>query len=83
MPPTPEQALGILKALRPRYERHHGLLITDEALCAGGAACPERYLPDRYLPDKAIDLMDEAAARVRIRGRQSTPPELRAHGGAS
>ena len=74
-PPTPEQALGILKALRPRYERHHGLLITDEALCEA-VRLSERYLPDRYLPDKAIDLMDEAAARVRIRGRQE-PPELR------
>lgn len=74
-PPTPEQALGILKTLRPRYERHHGLLITDEALCEA-VRLSERYLPDRYLPDKAIDLMDEAAARVRIRGRQE-PPELR------
>ena len=66
-PPTPETALQILATLRPRYETYHGLAITDEALSAA-VRLSHRYLPDRNLPDKAIDLMDEAAACVKIRG---------------
>ena len=66
-PPTPEVALQILATLRPRYESYHGLAITDEALSAA-VHLSHRYLPDRNLPDKAIDLMDEAAACVKIQG---------------
>ena len=63
--PTPQAALSILRGLRQRYETHHGLTITDEAL---GAAVDlsVRFLPGRFLPDKAIDLMDEAAALVHM-----------------
>ena len=71
-PPDEAGAVRILKTLRPRYETHHHLLISDEAVEAA-VKLSQRYLPDRFLPDKAIDLMDEAAARVRIRGR--TEPE--------
>ena len=60
-------ALEILRGLRERYERHHGLNITEEALEAA-VRLSQRYLPDRFLPDKAIDLMDEAASRVRMEG---------------
>ncbi|MBE5925070.1 MAG: ATP-dependent Clp protease ATP-binding subunit [Lachnospiraceae bacterium] len=63
--PTAEEALDILKGLRPRYEYHHGISIGDDAL----KACVElstRYLNDRFLPDKAIDLMDEASAKKRL-----------------
>ena len=70
-PPSPETALRILTTLRPRYETYHCLSITDEALAAA-VRLSHRYLPDRNLPDKAIDLMDEAAACVRIRGE--SPP---------
>ena len=65
-PPDRETALAILKTLRPRYEAHHRLTISQAALEAA-VDYSVRYLPDRFLPDKAIDLMDEAAARVRIR----------------
>lgn len=68
-PPTVETAIEILTTLRPRYESYHGLTITDEALFAA-VTLSQRYLPDRNLPDKAIDLMDEAAACVKIRGEQ-------------
>ena len=70
--PDEAGAIRILKTLRPRYETHHHVLISDEAVAAA-VRLSQRYLPDRFLPDKAIDLMDEAAARVRIRGR--TEPE--------
>ena len=70
-PPTPETALQILTTLRPRYETYHGLSIADEALSAS-VTLSHRYLPDRNLPDKAIDLMDEAAACVKI--RSEAPP---------
>ncbi len=62
--PTREQSVRILTGLRPRYEKHHGLIITDEAVEAA-VSLSARYLPGRFLPDKAIDLMDEAASKVR------------------
>ena len=61
--PSPEGALAILQALRPGLERHHGLSITDEALSAA-VHLSRRYLPELFLPDKAIDLVDEGAARA-------------------
>ncbi|WP_404899775.1 ATP-dependent Clp protease ATP-binding subunit [Ligilactobacillus salivarius] len=67
--PTPEVALTILKGLRPKYEKHHRLQITDEAL-ESAVKLSKRYIASRFLPDKAIDLMDEAAARVRINNAQ-------------
>ena len=63
--PTPEATLEILKGLREKYEQHHKLHITDEALKAA-VELSTRYINDRFLPDKAIDLMDEAASRVRM-----------------
>ena len=73
--PSRETALAILRGLRGRYEEHHKLAISDQALEAAVAlSC--RYLPDRFLPDKAVDLIDEAAARVRT-GALETPPALR------
>lgn len=67
--PTAEQALEILKGVRPYYERHHGVEITDGALRAA-VEMGIRYIHDRFLPDKAIDLMDETASRVQIGGFQ-------------
>lgn len=67
--PTAEQALEILKGVRPYYERHHGVKITDGALRAA-VEMGIRYIHDRFLPDKAIDLMDETASRVQIGGFQ-------------
>ncbi len=64
--PTVEQTVAILRGLRERYERHHGVVISDAALDAA-AALSDRYVRDRFLPDKAIDLIDRAAARVRLR----------------
>jgi len=66
--PTVDQTLEILRGIKVRYEEHHKLSITDEALSAA-ATLSARYIPDRFLPDKAIDLVDEAASRVRIRHR--------------
>ena len=63
--PTPQQTLTVLRGLRERYEQHHRVSIGEEALQAA-VDLSVRYIPDRYLPDKAIDLMDEAAARVRL-----------------
>ncbi len=63
--PTIEETLEILKGIRGRYEAHHNLEITDEALVTA-AHLAARYVPDRFMPDKAIDLIDEAAARVRL-----------------
>ncbi|MBV7391949.1 ATP-dependent Clp protease ATP-binding subunit [Enterococcus sp. ALS3] len=63
--PTPEEAEEILKGLRPRYEEHHGIKITDEALHAA-VSLSVRYINSRQLPDKAIDLMDESGAKVRL-----------------
>lgn len=71
--PTPEDAEQILAGLRPRYEAHHGITITDEALHEA-VLLANRYITNRFLPDKAIDLMDEAAARVRLAAvNQKTP----------
>ncbi len=67
--PTQEEAVEILKGLRPRYEKHHGVAISDEALEAA-VKLSERYINDRYLPDKAIDLIDEAASRRQLLGYQ-------------
>ncbi len=65
-PPTPAQTVEILRGLRPRYERHHRVRISDAALTAA-VALADRYVTERFLPDKAIDLMDEAASRLRTR----------------
>ncbi len=73
--PSAEEALAILHGLRDRYEAHHKVHITDEALQAA-VTLSERYIADRYLPDKAIDLMDEAASRVRIQAF-TTPPDVK------
>jgi ATP-dependent Clp protease ATP-binding subunit ClpC len=64
-PPTNEQTLEILKGLRDRYEKHHGVIISDEALQAA-VQLTERYVTDRWLPDKAIDVVDEAGSRARL-----------------
>ena len=64
--PTVQEAAAILKGLRDRYEAHHKVKITDEAIEAA-VELSSRYISDRYLPDKAIDLIDEAASRVRLR----------------
>ena len=74
--PTLEQTIEILVGIRERYEQHHKVTITDEAVRAA-ADLSIRYITDRHLPDKAIDLIDEAASRVRLR-HSSAPPELRA-----
>lgn len=73
--PSVEDTIEILKGLRDRYEAHHRVIITDEAIKAA-AELADRYISDRFLPDKAIDLVDEAGARLRIR-RMTAPPELR------
>jgi len=66
--PSVDQTLEILRGVKERYEEHHKLTISDEAL-SSAATLASRYIPDRFLPDKAIDLIDEAASRVRIRHR--------------
>ena len=73
--PTEEQAVEILKGLRPYYEKHHGVTITDDALEAA-VKMSIRYIADRHLPDKAIDLMDEASSRVQLAGI-AVPPQLK------
>ena len=73
--PTVAQTIDILKGLRDRYESFHRVTITDDALEAA-AALSDRYINDRFLPDKAIDLIDEAGARLAIR-KMTAPPELR------
>jgi ATP-dependent Clp protease ATP-binding subunit ClpB len=72
--PTVEETISILRGLRERYEVHHGVRITDSALVAA-ATLSNRYITDRFLPDKAIDLVDEAASRLRIE-MDSMPTEL-------
>ena len=74
--PTPAMAINILKGLRDRYEAHHKVSITDGAIIAA-VGMSDRYVSDRFLPDKAIDLIDEAGARLRL-SFLSAPPELRA-----
>src|SRR3982751_149139 len=73
--PTLAHTIEILKGLRDRYEEHHSVTITDQAVVAA-ANLADRYIADRYLPDKAIDLIDEAGARMRIR-RMTTPPDYK------
>ncbi len=73
--PSVDDAIEILKGLRPRYEQHHKVEITNEALDSA-ARLSDRYISDRFLPDKAIDVIDEAASRVRLRGAMP-PQELR------
>ena len=73
--PTAEQAVRILKGLRSKYEAHHKIKITDEAIDAA-VNLSARYITDRFLPDKAIDLIDEAASKKRI-GEITAPPDLR------
>jgi ATP-dependent Clp protease ATP-binding subunit ClpC len=73
--PSLAHSIEILKGLRDRYEAHHRVSITDAALVSA-ASLADRYISDRYLPDKAIDLIDEAGARMRIR-RMTAPPDLR------
>ena len=73
--PNEEQAVRIMEGLRDKYEAHHGVHFTDEALTAA-VQLANRYIQDRYLPDKAIDVMDEAGARMRIRN-MTLPKELR------
>ena len=70
--PSTDETVQILKGLRERYEQHHRVEITDEALEAA-AELADRYISDRFLPDKAIDLIDEAASRMRIRSMTSPP----------
>ena len=73
--PTQEEAMQILKGLKDRYEAHHKVKITDEAINAA-VKLSSRYISDRYLPDKAIDLIDEAAAGVRLKSF-TAPPDLK------
>ncbi len=73
--PSKDEAMQILTGLRDKYEAHHKLKISDEAIRAA-VTLSARYISDRYLPDKAIDLVDEAASRLRIRARTS-PPDLK------
>ncbi|HEY7968333.1 MAG TPA: ATP-dependent Clp protease ATP-binding subunit [Solirubrobacteraceae bacterium] len=70
--PTVEQTVEILRGLRDRYEQHHKVTITDDALKAAGELA-DRYIADRFLPDKAIDLIDEAASRMRIKSMTAPP----------
>src|SRR5256885_11265427 len=72
--PSVEDTIAILRGLKERYEVHHGVRITDNALVAA-ATLSHRYIGDRFLPDKAIDLVDEAARRLRI-AIDSIPQEI-------
>ena len=73
--PSEEDAIGILKGIRDKYEAHHKVKITDEAI-ESAVKLSKRYIQDRFLPDKAIDLMDEAASKVRI-NNLTAPPDLK------
>ena len=70
--PSEEETIEILKGLRPYYEKHHGVMIEDSALEAA-VKMSERYINDRFLPDKAIDIIDEAASKVRLGGYRMAP----------
>src|SRR5690606_15673028 len=72
--PTVEDSISILRGLKEKYELHHGVRITDAAIVAA-ATLSHRYISDRFLPDKAIDLMDEAASRIRMEV-ESKPEEI-------
>src|SRR3546814_3886280 len=72
--PTVEDSISILRGLKEKYELHHGVRITDGAIVAA-ATLSNRYITDRFLPDKAIDLMDEAASRIRMEV-ESKPEEI-------
>ena len=74
-PPTPTETIEILKGLRDKYEAHHRVKYTDEAL-ETAVELSTRYINNRFLPDKAIDVMDEAGARVRIKSMMP-PPDLK------
>ncbi len=74
-PPTVEETIEIIKGLRDKYEAHHRVRITDEAIIAA-VRLSDRYVKDRYLPDKAIDVVDEAGARARL-SVSSVPPDIR------
>lgn len=73
--PSVEETVRILKGLRPRYEKHHGVKITDDALYQA-ARLTDRYVTDQFLPDKAIDVIDETAARIKLQGTK-LPDEVR------
>jgi ATP-dependent Clp protease ATP-binding subunit ClpB len=72
--PNVEDTISILRGLKARYESHHGVRITDDALIAA-ATLSDRYINDRFLPDKAIDLVDESASRLRME-MDSMPAEI-------
>jgi ATP-dependent Clp protease ATP-binding subunit ClpB len=72
--PTVEETISILRGLKEKYEIHHGIRITDGAIVAA-ATLSNRYISDRFLPDKAIDLIDEAASRLRMQA-DSKPEEI-------
>ena len=74
--PTVEETIKILQGIKSSYEDHHQLIISDEAILAA-ATLAARYIPDRHLPDKAIDLIDEASSRVRIKNFKNPPPKLK------
>ena len=78
--PTEEEAVLILKGLRDKYEAHHKVKITDAAIDAA-VKLSTRYISDRFLPDKAIDLIDEAASRVKLRTLTAPPDVQRDRGG--
>ncbi|NUT53821.1 MAG: ATP-dependent Clp protease ATP-binding subunit, partial [Saccharothrix sp.] len=72
--PSADEAIAILRGLRTRYEKHHGVRITDEAIVSA-VELSARYVTDRFLPDKAVDLVDRAGARVRLREKSPMPPD--------
>ena len=74
-PPSIDDTIDILKGLRPRYEDHHKMELTDAAVMAA-VRLSDRYITGRFLPDKAIDIMDEAGARARIKA-MTRPPEVK------
>jgi ATP-dependent Clp protease ATP-binding subunit ClpB len=80
--PTVEDTISILRGLKEKYELHHGVRITDGAIVAA-ATLSNRYISDRFLPDKAIDLMDEAASRMRMEVEASPRKSKTSTGGSS